>query len=102
VADSKTKTAGESDPELTYTVTGLIGSDKLSGALAREEGEEKGEYTITIGTLSAQNYEIQFTSAKLTVEKASGCRSAIGGIAGVVAVVAIVGLGFVFRKKKEN
>ena len=62
------KNEGENDPELAYKAEGLVGSDQLSGALQREEGEKAGAYDITIGTLSAgDNYEIQYTGAKLTI-----------------------------------
>ena len=67
-AEAKSKTEGEADPALTYKVTGLVGSDQLTGALTRAEGESAGSYDITIGTLSAGgNYDIQFTGAKLTI-----------------------------------
>ena len=67
-ADAKTKVAGEDDPELTYTVSGLLGSDALTGALSRETGEDAGEYAITIGSLTAgSNYTITFVGAKLTI-----------------------------------
>jgi VCBS repeat-containing protein len=69
-ADAKSKTAGEADPELTYTVKGLVDGDKLNGALSRVEGEEAGEYDIKQGTLSAgDNYSIVFTGAKLTIKE---------------------------------
>ena len=69
-ADAKSKTAGEADPELTYTVKGLVEGDKLNGALSRVEGEEAGEYDIKQGTLSAgDNYSIVFTGAKLTIKE---------------------------------
>ena len=68
VANGATKVEGEADPELTYTVEGLIGEDTVTGALAREAGETAGEYNITIGTLSASsNYVIEFTAAKLQI-----------------------------------
>ena len=71
-AEAKSKTYGESDPALTYTATGLIGSDTLSGALSREPGEDAGVYAITQGTLTAgNNYIVSFTGANLTVNKAS-------------------------------
>ena len=67
-ADAKRKVEGEADPALTYKVTGLMGSDKLTGTLTRVAGESAGSYDITIGTLSAgRNYTIQFTGAKLTI-----------------------------------
>ena len=63
-AEDKTKVQDEADPELTYTVEGLVGSDKLEGKLEREEGEDPGEYKITQGTLSAgTNYSITFVGA---------------------------------------
>jgi hypothetical protein len=67
-ADAKAKTAGEPDAELTYTATGLVGSDTLSGALSREPGEDVGSYAITQGTLTAgDNYALSFTGATLTI-----------------------------------
>ena len=69
-ADAKSKTQGEADPALTYTASGLVGSDTITGALSREAGEDPGTYAITQGTLTAgDNYEITFTSAVLTINK---------------------------------
>jgi len=46
------------------THTSLIGTDVLSGKLARDPGSVVGSYPITLGTLSAgQDYVIDFTSA---------------------------------------
>ena len=60
------KEYGVEDPELTYTITpGLIGDDKLSGALTYENNEAGaiGKYEIIQGTLAASsNYEMMFTS----------------------------------------
>ena len=67
-ADAKSKTYGDTDPELTYTATGLVGEDKLTGALSRAEGKNVGEHAITQGTLTAgSNYTLTFTGAKLTI-----------------------------------
>ena len=67
-ADSQTKTYGDADPELTYEVSGLVGEDKLTGALSRAEGENVGEHAITQGTLAAgSNYTLTFTGADLTI-----------------------------------
>ena len=67
-AEAKTKVYGEADPELTYTVDGLIEGDALTGALTRAEGEDVGEYDITQGSLAANDYyDITFTGAKLTI-----------------------------------
>ena len=67
-AEAQSKTYGESDPALTYTVDGLVGDDAVSGALARVTGEDVGVYAITLGTLTAgDNYTIGFTGADLTI-----------------------------------
>ena len=67
-ADAKSKTYGEADPELTYQVIGLIGADTLTGELGRDAGENVGEYTITLGSLTAgSNYNVSFADAKLTI-----------------------------------
>ena len=67
-ANTREKTYGDADPELTYIAKGLVGSDKLEGGLARTEGEHVGEYEINQGTLTAgSNYTIAFTAAKLTI-----------------------------------
>ena len=59
----------QNDPELTYIVKGLVGGDRVSGHLEREAGNATGEYKINIGTLSADNYNIVFTSGIFTIEK---------------------------------
>ena len=70
IADSKTKEYGEADPTLTYSSDGLVGSDALTGALSRAEGEAVGEYAINLGTLTAgSNYSLTLADndAKLTI-----------------------------------
>ncbi len=73
-ADPQTKVYGETDPELTYTVTGFQfndGETLITGALDRDPGENVGAYAINIGSLDAGiNYEIDFTSADLEITKA--------------------------------
>lgn len=65
------KEEGSLDPELTYSVEGLLEGDSITGELEREEGEEPGEYDILIGNLSAgDNYTINFVGAKLTIKGA--------------------------------
>ena len=67
-AKDATKVKGSDDPELTYDVVGLVGSDKLTGALSRQAGEDIGVYAITQGTLKASdNYTLTFVGAKLTI-----------------------------------
>jgi uncharacterized protein (TIGR02145 family) len=69
-ATPKTKVFGSADPALTFTTTGLVGSDALTGGLSRTGGEDVGAYAIT-STLTNSNYAITFISADLTITKAS-------------------------------
>lgn len=69
-AEAAEKKLGADDPELTYTVEGLYPVDRelLTGELSREDGEEAGEYAITLGTLTAgDDYAITFVPATLTI-----------------------------------
>ena len=74
-AEDKTKTFGESDPEFTATVTGLVNNDSpdlITYILTRTEGENVGEYTITAkGDEKQGNYEVRFVDATLTITKAT-------------------------------
>ena len=71
-ADAQSKVYGEADPSLTYQVSGLVGSDALTGALSRDAGENVGTYAITKGTLAASsNYDLVFNGADLTITKAT-------------------------------
>ncbi|TDS58819.1 MBG domain-containing protein, partial [Myroides indicus] len=71
----QSKVYGETDPVLTYSVSGFQGSDDesiLTGALDRTAGEDAGTYPITQGDLSAgANYVIDFTSADFEITKAT-------------------------------
>ncbi len=68
VAQSKTKVYGDADPALTYTSTGLVGTDAITGALARATGENVGSYAIGQGTLAAgNNYAVTYVPAGLTI-----------------------------------
>ena len=75
------KTYGADDPELTYGVSGAVNSETpaFTGALARAEGKNVGDYAINLGTLAladkdtfkAANYKLKFTSkGNLTITKA--------------------------------
>ena len=71
-ANAKSKCVGQSDPDLTYQVSGLVAedtsSDTITGALARVPGEHVGSYQILIGTLSAgANYNVVYTPANLKI-----------------------------------
>ena len=69
----QSKAYGNADPVLTYTITegSLIDDDTLQGALSRAEGENVGNYEITIGTLANPNYSITLTP-DVTFEITSG------------------------------
>ena len=100
-ANAVSKEEKQADPELTYTVEGLVSGDTLSGALARAEGEKAGEYDITIGTLANDNYTINFTGAKLTINEAKGCFGVVG--AASIGVFALIAAGaYVFTRKKND
>ncbi|MFV0188522.1 beta-propeller fold lactonase family protein, partial [Empedobacter falsenii] len=73
-ADSKSKVYGTNDPTLTYQITSgkLIGTDQLTGSLARDAGENVGNYPITQGTLAASpNYDFTYKKADFDITKAS-------------------------------
>ena len=76
-AEIKSKSCGETDPELTYTVKGAAGEDipDFSGSLNREPGEDPGYYRITQNTLAlvdngafrATNYSMMFSESVFTI-----------------------------------
>lgn len=67
-ADAKTKVYGSAEPALTWTDTGLVSGDVLTGALSRDTGSVEGTYAITQGTLSAgSNYSLTFVPANLII-----------------------------------
>lgn len=79
--DAVSKTYGADDPVLTYAVSGAVNSETpaFTGALARAEGKNVGDYAINQGTLAladkdtfkAGNYKLKFTSkGNLTITKA--------------------------------
>ena len=68
-ADAKSKVYGETDPDLTVTVEGAVGEDKLNYTLTRAEGENVGEYEITVTPGDNPNYEVSATNGKLEITK---------------------------------
>jgi gliding motility-associated-like protein len=70
-----TKIYGQTDPQFTFRLQGLKGTDTdavLRGALIRELGEDPGVYRINQGTLSAgSNYTLTVTGSTLEITKAS-------------------------------
>ena len=70
-ADNMSKVYGESDPTLTATVTGLVGSDNVTYTLVRATGETAQTYTITAsGDATQGNYSVTYTSGLFTINKA--------------------------------
>ena len=70
-AEDQTKEAGTNDPELTTTVTGLIGEDTIEYTVIRDEGEEPGSYEIKVEGEEVQgNYRIQYQNAVFTIKEA--------------------------------
>ncbi|AGA80716.1 MBG domain-containing protein [Echinicola vietnamensis] len=71
-ANDHVRIFGASDPRFTYQVAGLVNGDGheiFEGQLERAPGEGVGAYAINKGSLSAgRNYQIQFTSALLTIK----------------------------------
>src|SRR5262249_17314327 len=45
----------------------LVGTDTLTGSLARDPGENVGQYAITQGTLGNPNYAITYVGNNLTI-----------------------------------
>ncbi len=68
-ADALSKTYGDSDPTLSYGVTGtLLGGDSFSGSLSRDAGDDVGDYAITQGTLALpSNYNLIFVGSTFTI-----------------------------------
>ncbi len=71
-AKDQTKVYGNNDPELTYSVKGLVGEEQLSGSLTRQSGKNVGNYEISIGSLNGGNdYTIsEFNAASLEITAA--------------------------------
>jgi len=73
-ADAKTKTYGSNDPVFSFAATGFANGDTeqvISGALTRFAGENVGDYSLRLGTLTAgSNYSISFVPASLHISKA--------------------------------
>ena len=64
-----TKTAGEEDPALTATVTGLLNEeDTIEYTLSRDEGEYAGTYVIKAeGEEMQRNYRIQYMNGTFNI-----------------------------------
>ncbi|MEP9319604.1 MBG domain-containing protein [Pseudomonas sp. LABIM340] len=79
-ADGSTKVYGDFDPKLTYSVSGLKNGDTsdqvVAGKVARDAGENVGQYTIRQGDVDltsgrGQNYVLSFANGTFTVTPAT-------------------------------
>ncbi|MDE2042709.1 MAG: hypothetical protein KGJ05_06530, partial [Alphaproteobacteria bacterium] len=71
VANAETSIYGAAIPALTYSSTGLVNGDTLSGALTTSAtpASNVGNYAITQGTLAASsNYTLSYSGAQLQVK----------------------------------
>lgn len=67
-ANDAQKTYGDSDPSFSATASGLVGEDKLDFTFTREDGENVGDYAITVNTGNYDNYIINpIPGGKLTI-----------------------------------
>ena len=82
-ADNKSAAVGASKPALTYTVTGLKGSDKLTTKPALNCSANMkviGKFDITVtGGDAGSNYKIKHVNGKLTVNGKVAAASATNG-----------------------
>ena len=69
-ADDKNMTEGETEPELTATVEGTVGTDTVVYSLSRAEGKTAGKYEITVtGEASQGNYAVTFVNGTFTINE---------------------------------
>jgi filamentous hemagglutinin family protein len=68
-ANAVTRLYGDTNPAFTFTVTGLVNGDTLTGGLdtLANVTSNVGTYTINQGTLDNANYAISYTSSSLDV-----------------------------------
>ena len=67
-ANEASKEEGQADPELTATVTGLLGEDTIEYTLTREPGETLGEYVIEASGEEQQgNYRVEYLPGRLLI-----------------------------------
>ena len=75
-ADSKTKTYGDENPELTYQITGYVTGEDSTDLTKQPviqttatKNSPIGEYEIIVSGGEARNYEFSYVPGKLTVTK---------------------------------
>lgn len=101
-AVAKSKVYGAADPDLTYTSSGLVGADSISGMLSRAAGENAGTYAINQGTLSAgANYSISYTGANLTIT-AAALPAVSWGTATITNSNGVSGFSYLYTGRSSN
>lgn len=74
-ATDASKTYGDTDPELTWTVTSgtELAGEKLTLIISRAAGEDAGTYAIAVGQPEGanENYDITFVNGTFTINKAA-------------------------------
>lgn len=74
--DHLKKVYGSDDPTLSYSYSGLLAGDSITGAVTRDAGQDVGDYAITRGTLNAvssqglDKYVINYVNGNLEITKA--------------------------------
>ena len=67
-ANDAEKKVGESDPEFTVIIEGLLEGDTVEYVIERDPGEETGTYTIRVsGETEQGNYTVTFVNGTLTI-----------------------------------
>ncbi|MBO5554296.1 MAG: Ig-like domain-containing protein, partial [Solobacterium sp.] len=68
--DENGKYADDPDPELTASVSGVIGADTIQYTVSRDPGEEPGTYAIHAAGEAVQgNYSVRFEDGVFTIEE---------------------------------
>ena len=81
-AESAGKTYGETDPQLTATVTGNLETDEITTVVTRAGGENAGTYEISATVENpADYYDITYITADFTISPASVTLTANDGTA---------------------
>lgn len=67
VTAADSKIYGENDPMLTDTVSGTVGSNAINYMLTRSEGENVGEYVITVSLGDNPKYDVTVDGGAFTI-----------------------------------
>ena len=79
VDDNQGKTYGEDDPVLTATVEGAVEGETLNYELTRADGEDAGDYAISVLEKDNPNYDVTTMPGTFTIRPLSGVTVTITG-----------------------